>query len=267
MLGRTTRLPLPSRSRPRCAGSLGCAALRRAAFLSLALVPLSDDRYPMRLPRLRLSKSSRGGAAYGKLHGSGTNHRGCPAFSRSRDPLAYTALLSSYLLRRKETCKPRASCMVTWIIYQPISPLPHVHKLRSQTSRSWEHNTQYTSQHYISPTPHCLQLWARPNPLPTFLPRPTCRRIPLHLTSSLTARATGNSRSLLSNASLKQVTYGNTLTLISSIVYYRSLKSLFDQLQRSTLIDLYQLSLLSMLSCSIIRILATILRKLKNTDA
>jgi hypothetical protein len=63
---------------------------------------------------------------------------------------AIVPLLNARKVNIELQCKPRASCMVTWIIYQPISPLLHVHKLRSQTSRLLEHNTQYTSQHHIS---------------------------------------------------------------------------------------------------------------------
>ena len=57
----------------------------------------------------------------------------------------------------REVCKPRAPCIVTWIIHQPISPQLHVYKLRSQTSQSSTHYTeQYTLHHTLSPALNCL---------------------------------------------------------------------------------------------------------------
>ena len=168
-------------------------------------------------------------------------------------------------------CKPRVPCMVTRIIQRPISPLLYVYKLRSQTSRWWSRiHTIY------------LQLWARPNPLFLLLNRPTyllycltllqasllaCRKTLLPQTLSSKAKATGNSRSLLLSALLKQETYWSILILTRSIFHSISLRGLFDQHLLSMLIDLHQLSLLNRLSCSTIRILATTTRTLKNTDA
>lgn len=57
----------------------------------------------------------------------------------------HTTLPSRYCI----TCKPRAPCMVTWIIRQPISPLLHIYKLRSQTSRSSQHNTLHNILHLL----------------------------------------------------------------------------------------------------------------------
>jgi hypothetical protein len=59
------------------------------------------------------------------------------------------------------TCKPRAPCMVTWIICQPISPPLHVYKLRSRTSQSrTRHFTIHLTTHFVS----CSQLLTLPSP-------------------------------------------------------------------------------------------------------
>jgi hypothetical protein len=51
-------------------------------------------------------------------------------------------------------CKPRAPCMVTWIIRQPISPPLHVYKLRLRISR-WKtlHLTIHLTSHFVSCSP------------------------------------------------------------------------------------------------------------------
>jgi hypothetical protein len=64
--------------------------------------------------------------------------------------------ISFYIhLKLREVCKPRAPCMVTWIIRQPISPPLHVFKLRSWTSQSTtRHFTIHLTSHFVS----CSQL-------------------------------------------------------------------------------------------------------------
>jgi hypothetical protein len=53
------------------------------------------------------------------------------------------------------SCKPRAPCMVAWIIRQPISPPLHVYKLRSRASQSrTRHFTIHSITHFVS----CSQL-------------------------------------------------------------------------------------------------------------
>jgi hypothetical protein len=60
-----------------------------------------------------------------------------------------------YRLFNQTICKPRAPCMVTSIIRQPISPPLHVYKLRSRTSQSrTRHFTIHLTTHFVS----CSQL-------------------------------------------------------------------------------------------------------------
>jgi hypothetical protein len=66
-----------------------------------------------------------------------------------------TAFFSLYICAVTDLtcrCKPRASCMVTWISHQPISPQLHVYKPASQTSRLSEHNTPYITLRLLLPT-------------------------------------------------------------------------------------------------------------------
>jgi hypothetical protein len=61
-------------------------------------------------------------------------------------------------------CKPRAPCMVTWIIRQPISPPLHVYKLRSRASQSrTRHFTIHLITHFVS----CSRLLTHIPNLPT----------------------------------------------------------------------------------------------------
>jgi hypothetical protein len=55
---------------------------------------------------------------------------------------------------RQGFCKPRALCIVTWIIRQPISPPRHVYKLRLRTSQSG--TLHYTSQYTLISTAFLL---------------------------------------------------------------------------------------------------------------
>jgi hypothetical protein len=67
----------------------------------------------------------------------------------------FNALFCTPNLSPNMRCKPRAPCMVAWIIRQPISPPLHVYKLRLRASQSrGRHFTIHLITHFVS----CSQL-------------------------------------------------------------------------------------------------------------